>query len=163
MYEQYCGKSVVNLQNLLTVVGVLEKEAEKLSKYAANTMKDTTINATSQKDQNVINSELIEITTPVFPDAIEDGTIAIWHVEVGDKVERDQVICDIETDKVVLEVVAPKDSILYAVLKDEGETVLSKEKIAVLELKNNLLALQMITLLLQKILVISLNHNFQGN
>lgn len=134
MYEQYCGKSVVNLQNLITVVGVLEKEAEKLPKYAANTMKDTTINATSQKDQNVINSELIEIPTPVFPDSIEDGTIATWHVEVGDKVERDQVICDIETDKVVLEVVAPQEGVLYAVLKDEGETVLSKEKIAVLEL-----------------------------
>ena len=140
MYEQYCGKSVVNLKNLLTVVEVLENEVEKLPKCAEKKMKDSNINAFSQKAQNVIHSELIEITTPVFPDAIEDGTIATWHVEVGDKVERDQVICDIETDKVVLEVVAPKDGIFYAVLKDEGETVLSKEKIAVLELKKQFMS-----------------------
>lgn len=139
MYEQYCGKSVVNLQNLLTVVDVLEKEAENLPKSSKKTQKETTIATPNQKAENVIKSDLIKINTPIFPESIEDGTIATWYVEVGDQVVRDQVLCDIETDKVVLEVVAPIDGVLYAVIKDEGETVLSKENIALLEFKNNLL------------------------
>jgi len=134
MYEQYCGKSVVNLQNLLTVVDVLEKEAEKLLKSSQQINKETNLPTPNQNADHVIKSDLIEINTPIFPDSIEDGTIATWYVEVGDKVEKDQVLCNIETDKVVLEVVAPAYGVLYAVIKDEGETVLSNEEIAVLEL-----------------------------
>ena len=98
--------------------------------------KETNFPTHNQNADHVIKSDLIEINTPIFPDSIEDGTIATWHVEVGDKVGRDQVLCDIETDKVVLEVVAPSDGVLYAVIKDEGEIVLSQAKIAVLEVKN---------------------------
>lgn len=136
MYEQYCGKSVVNLQNLLTVVDVLEKEAEKLPKSSQQINKETNLPTPNQNTDHVIKSDLIEINTPIFPDSIEDGTIATWHVEVGDKVERDQVLCDIETDKVVLEVVAPQGGTLYAVLKDEGETVLSAENIGFIEVNS---------------------------
>ena len=50
-----------------------------------------------------------EIKAPVFPESVADGTIATWHKKVGEPVSRDEVICDIETDKVVLEVVAPAD------------------------------------------------------
>ncbi|MBI0395858.1 AAA family ATPase [Acinetobacter bereziniae] len=135
MYEQYCGKSVVNLQNLLTVVGVLEKEAEKLPQSNKQPTPNNTISTSSHADENINNNILIEITVPIFPDSVADGTIATWHVEIGDQVVKDQVVCDIETDKVVLEVVAPHDGMLYAVLKDEGETVLSKEKIGVLEIE----------------------------
>ena len=134
MYEQYCGKSVVKLQNLLTVVDVLEKEAEKLLKSSQQINKETNLPTPNQNADHVIKSDLIEINIPIFPDSIEDGTIATWYVEVGDKVEKDQVLCNIETDKVVLEVAAPADGVLYAVIKDEGETVLSNEEIAVLEL-----------------------------
>ena len=135
MYEQYCGKSVVNLQNLLTVVGVLEKEAQKLPQSNIQPTPNNTISTSSHADENINNNILIAITVPIFPDSVADGTIATWHVEIGDQVVRDQVVCDIETDKVVLEIVAPCDGILYAVLKDEGETVLSEEKIGVLEIE----------------------------
>lgn len=135
MYEQYCGKSVVNLQNLLMVVDVLEKEAEQLPKSSQQIKNDINFATPSENTTHIIKSELIEINTPIFPEAVADGTIATWHVEVGDKVVKDQVICDIETDKVVLEVLAPNEGVLYAVIKDEGETVLSKENIALLELK----------------------------
>ncbi len=50
-----------------------------------------------------------EIKAPVFPESVADGTIATWHKQPGEAVSRDEVICDIETDKVVLEVVAPAD------------------------------------------------------
>ena len=74
-----------------------------------------------------------EIKAPVFPESVADGTIATWHKKVGEPVSRDEVICDIETDKVVLEVVAPADGSLVAIIKNEGDTVLSDEVIAQFE------------------------------
>lgn len=74
-----------------------------------------------------------EIKAPVFPESVADGTIATWHKKVGEPVSRDEVIADIETDKVVLEVVAPADGSLSSILKPEGSTVLSAEVIAVFE------------------------------
>lgn len=74
-----------------------------------------------------------EIKAPVFPESVADGTIATWHKKVGEAVSRDDVICDIETDKVVLEVVAPADGVLTNIIKGEGDTVLSAEVIAQFE------------------------------
>ncbi|MEB3753701.1 2-oxoglutarate dehydrogenase complex dihydrolipoyllysine-residue succinyltransferase [Acinetobacter sp. MD2(2019)] len=74
-----------------------------------------------------------EIKAPVFPESVADGTVATWHKKVGEAVARDEVICDIETDKVVLEVVAPADGSLVAIVKNEGDTVLSAEVIAQFE------------------------------
>ena len=74
-----------------------------------------------------------EIKAPVFPQSVADGTIATWHKKVGESVSRDEVICDIETDKVVLEVVAPADGSFVAIIKGEGDTVLSDEVIAQVE------------------------------
>ncbi|UNT62521.1 2-oxoglutarate dehydrogenase complex dihydrolipoyllysine-residue succinyltransferase [Acinetobacter towneri] len=71
-----------------------------------------------------------EIKAPVFPESVADGTIATWHKQPGEAVSRDEVICDIETDKVVLEVVAPADGTISAIIKNEGDTVLSDEVIA---------------------------------
>lgn len=71
-----------------------------------------------------------EIKSPVFPESVADGTIATWHKQVGEAVSRDEVICDIETDKVVLEVVAPADGVISKIIKNEGDTVLSAELIA---------------------------------
>lgn len=70
---------------------------------------------------------MVEIKAPQFPESIADGEVATWHVQVGESVHRDQVLVDIETDKVVLEVVAPADGKLTAIHKQEGETVLAEE------------------------------------
>lgn len=72
----------------------------------------------------------IEIKAPTFPESVQDGTIATWHKKPGEAVKRDELIVDIETDKVVLEVVAPADGSIAEVLKGEGDTVLSNEVIA---------------------------------
>jgi len=72
----------------------------------------------------------IEIKAPTFPESVQDGTIATWHKKAGDSVSRDELLVDIETDKVVLEVVAPADGVIAAILKGPGETVLSNEVIA---------------------------------
>ena len=70
---------------------------------------------------------MIEIKAPQFPESIADGEVAVWHVAVGEVVRRDQVLVDIETDKVVLEVVAPADGTLTVIRKAEGDTVLAEE------------------------------------
>jgi len=71
-----------------------------------------------------------EIKAPTFPESVQDGTIATWHKQAGEAVSRDELIVEIETDKVVLEVVAPADGVLGEVLKAEGDTVLSNEVLA---------------------------------
>ncbi|MFT3931437.1 MAG: 2-oxoglutarate dehydrogenase complex dihydrolipoyllysine-residue succinyltransferase [Spongiibacteraceae bacterium] len=71
----------------------------------------------------------IEIKAPTFPESVADGTIATWHKKQGEAVARDELIVSIETDKVVLEVVAPTDGTIAEVLKGEGEIVLSGELI----------------------------------
>lgn len=73
----------------------------------------------------------IEIKAPTFPESVADGTVATWHKKPGEQVARDELIVDIETDKVVLEVVAPADGVIESISKDEGDTVLSGEIIGV--------------------------------
>jgi 2-oxoglutarate dehydrogenase E2 component (dihydrolipoamide succinyltransferase) len=72
----------------------------------------------------------IEIKAPTFPESVADGTIATWHKKPGEAVKRDELIVDIETDKVVLEVVAPADGSIAEIIKAEGDTILSNEIIA---------------------------------
>ena len=75
----------------------------------------------------------IEVKAPVFPESVADGTIATWHKQPGEAVSRDELLVDIETDKVVLEVVAQSDGVIKEILKAEGETILSTEVIAIFE------------------------------
>ncbi|MDM3891228.1 2-oxoglutarate dehydrogenase complex dihydrolipoyllysine-residue succinyltransferase [Pseudomonas juntendi] len=69
----------------------------------------------------------IEIKAPTFPESVADGTVATWHKKPGEAVKRDELIVDIETDKVVLEVLATADGVLGDIVKGEGDTVLSDE------------------------------------
>ena len=70
-----------------------------------------------------------EIKAPTFPESVADGTIATWHKKAGEQVARDELIVDIETDKVVLEVVAPDNGVINSILKNEGDVILSGEVI----------------------------------
>ena len=74
-----------------------------------------------------------EIKAPQFPESVADGTVATWHKNEGDAVKRDDLLVDIETDKVVLEVVAPSDGVMGKVLKGEGDTVESQELLGYLD------------------------------
>ena len=75
----------------------------------------------------------IDIKTPTFAESISEGTVAVWHKEVGDAVRRDDVLLDVETDKVVIEIFAPADGVLAEILKPEGETVESEELLGRME------------------------------
>jgi 2-oxoglutarate dehydrogenase E2 component (dihydrolipoamide succinyltransferase) len=72
----------------------------------------------------------MDIKAPTFPESITEGTVAQWHKQPGEPVKRDDLLADIETDKVVIEVVAPDDGTLLEVLKAEGDIVESEEVIA---------------------------------
>ena len=71
----------------------------------------------------------IKIKAPTFPESVADGTIANWVKKEGDNVSQDDVIAEIETDKVVLEVIAQSDGTISKIIKDEGEIVQSAEVI----------------------------------
>ncbi len=75
----------------------------------------------------------IEILVPDLPESVADATVATWHKKPGEAVARDEVIVDIETDKVVLEVPAPDAGVLEEIIEEEGATVLSKQLIAKLK------------------------------
>lgn len=75
----------------------------------------------------------MEIKVPVLPESVADATIATWHVKTGEAVTRDQVLVDIETDKVVLEVVAQADGVMGEIIHDTGATVTAEEVIGKME------------------------------
>jgi len=69
----------------------------------------------------------VEILVPDLPESVADASVATWHKKPGDRVERDEVLVEIETDKVVLEVPASEAGILEAIVEDEGATVVSRQ------------------------------------
>ena len=75
----------------------------------------------------------IEIKAPAFPESVADGEIASWHKSEGDAVARDELIVEIETDKVVMEVLAPEDGVIAKIHALEGDTVQSEQLLATLE------------------------------
>jgi 2-oxoglutarate dehydrogenase E2 component (dihydrolipoamide succinyltransferase) len=74
-----------------------------------------------------------EIKSPQYPESVSEGTINMWHKKEGDFVKADELLVDIETDKVVMDIVAPHDGVIKQILKQEGEEVGSMELIGVLE------------------------------
>jgi 2-oxoglutarate dehydrogenase E2 component (dihydrolipoamide succinyltransferase) len=72
-----------------------------------------------------------DVKAPSFPESIQEGTVATWHKKVGEAVKRDEVLADIETDKVVLEVVAPADGALAEIKAEEGSQVESEAVLAI--------------------------------
>ncbi len=75
----------------------------------------------------------IEIKAPAFPESVADGEIATWHKAEGDAVARDELIVEIETDKVVMEVLAPEDGVISRIHAREGDTIQSEQLLATLE------------------------------
>nr|MCX3323116.1 biotin/lipoyl-binding protein [Bacillus paranthracis] len=72
---------------------------------------------------------MVELKVPMFPESVADGTISEWHKKEGETVSEGDILAEIETDKVVLEVPATSNGVLTKILKTAGETVLSAELI----------------------------------
>ena len=73
---------------------------------------------------------IVEVNVPVFAESITEGTLLAWHKKAGEAVARDEVLVDIETDKVVLEVPAPQAGVLVEIIVNEGDTVESQQVLA---------------------------------
>ncbi|WP_038327547.1 2-oxoglutarate dehydrogenase complex dihydrolipoyllysine-residue succinyltransferase [Kingella kingae] len=73
---------------------------------------------------------IIEVKVPVFAESITEGTLIEWRKQVGESVARDEILVDIETDKVVLDVPAPQAGVLVEILVQNGETVGTEQLLA---------------------------------
>ncbi len=73
---------------------------------------------------------IIEVQVPQLSESVAEGTLASWKKKIGDAIARDEILIDIETDKVVLEVPSPGAGVLVEIIKGDGETVVSGELIA---------------------------------
>ncbi len=71
-----------------------------------------------------------EVKVPAFPESVTDGTIVTWHKQVGDPIEQEEVIADVETDKVVFEIPAPCNGVITEILEPEGTVVTALQLIA---------------------------------
>ncbi|MFL2501446.1 MAG: 2-oxoglutarate dehydrogenase complex dihydrolipoyllysine-residue succinyltransferase [Luminiphilus sp.] len=74
----------------------------------------------------------VEIKAPTFPESVADGVVANWHKQPGEAVARDELLVEIETDKVVMEVVAPEPGVIEAIIVAAGETIASEAVLATL-------------------------------
>ena len=75
----------------------------------------------------------IEVLVPNLPESVSDATLINWHKKVGDFINKNENLVDLETDKVVLEVTAPQTGILSQILKEDGAIVTSGELLAIIE------------------------------
>ena len=73
---------------------------------------------------------IVEVNVPVFAESVTEGTLVAWYKKVGEAVARDEVLVDIETDKVVLEVPAPQAGVLVEIIVQDGATVESQQLLA---------------------------------
>ena len=96
------------------------------------TFSEETAAVSGASSESSDSTDVIEIKAPVFPESVDAGTIAAWHKQPGDAIKRDENLVDIETDKVVLEVVAPADGTLSQILKQVGEEVAGEEVVGTL-------------------------------
>ena len=69
----------------------------------------------------------IDIKSPQFPESIFEGTLSTWLKKEGQEIKQDEVLAEIETDKVVIEVTAPSDGVMGKIIIDEGATIKSSE------------------------------------
>lgn len=110
-----------------------DKSDDKSEKKSDEKSDDDKKESQSKSSSEKRSGEKMNVTVPQLPESVSDATISAWHVKEGDEVKRDQNLVDIETDKVVLEVVAPADGVLVEIKHNEGATVGADDVIGVVE------------------------------
>ena len=75
---------------------------------------------------------LVELKVPVLPESVTEGTLGEWHKKIGDAVAADEIVVDLETDKVVLEIVATSAGVLESIAYETGDTVKNNEVLGVI-------------------------------
>ncbi|MCW5197226.1 dihydrolipoyllysine-residue succinyltransferase [Buchnera aphidicola] len=80
----------------------------------------------------------IDVLVPELPESITNATIIHWNKKINDLVKRDEILVEIETEKIILEIPSPVDGILTSIIKDEGEIVSNKQIIGCIKKKKNI-------------------------
>ena len=107
-----------------TVVAVIETNGNGSADTASETkVEEPAAIKTEPASTTQVGGELIDVPMPKMGESVMDGTIIKWHKTVGDKVNRDEIVFEISTDKVDTEVPSPVDGILAEILFKENETV----------------------------------------
>src|SRR5690606_6261469 len=75
----------------------------------------------------------MDVLMPQLGETVTEGTVSTWHKQVGDRVEADEILLDVETDKVSMEIPAPSTGTLAQILVEAGETVAVGTVLAVVE------------------------------
>ena len=117
--KKHAGDTVLSQESLANI----DTDASAADKPATESKE-------SASEQQAVSVAEVNVKAPVFPESVADGTISEWHKNVGDVVAEGDILAEIETDKVVLEVPATVGGKLTAILKKAGDTVLSNEEIA---------------------------------
>ncbi len=104
-----------------SVVAVIETEAESAEKQGDE--QNDTDESTENIERDESATELVDVIMPKMGESVTEGTIIKWHKKVGDKVEKDEIIFEISTDKVDTEVPSPVDGTIAEILYGENETV----------------------------------------
>ena len=74
----------------------------------------------------------VDVMVPALGESVTEATVSIWFVKVGDSVAQDEMLCELETDKVSVEVPAPAAGVVSALLAQQGDTVAAGGKLAVI-------------------------------
>ncbi|ADV33728.1 dihydrolipoyllysine-residue succinyltransferase component of 2-oxoglutarate dehydrogenase complex [Candidatus Blochmanniella vafra str. BVAF] len=88
------------------------------------------------------SSNSLEILVPNLPESVEDATVAVWHKKEGDKIQQDEILLEIETDKIMLEIPASQNGTLEMILEKEGSIVRAGQILARLKLNKNIVAMK---------------------
>lgn len=124
------GATVLGEQVIAIIeAGDAKAADDKPAKEESSEDKQSEAQDSTDAKETSSDGEAQDILVPVLPESVADATIATWHVSEGDSVSRDQVLVDIETDKVVLEVPATSDGVMGKIIHAEGDTVLGQQKL----------------------------------
>ena len=115
--------NTVGVDALLCVIGDSASAAPAASKPAA---------ATSAAARQPAPASALDVLVPTLGESVTEATVTTWFKAVGDAVAQDEMLCELETDKVSVEVPAPAPGVLSEILATEGSTVAANAKLAVL-------------------------------
>ncbi|MFB9224968.1 2-oxoglutarate dehydrogenase complex dihydrolipoyllysine-residue succinyltransferase [Paracoccus cavernae] len=99
----------------------------------SNEMRPTTISgAKLNEGQSDMSGKAVDVMVPTLGESVTEATVATWFKKVGDQVAQDEMLCELETDKVSVEVPSPVAGVLAEILAPEGATIDAKAKLAII-------------------------------
>ena len=79
-----------------------------------------------------MSGKSVDVMVPTLGESVTEATVATWFKKVGDAVQQDEMLCELETDKVSVEVPAPASGVLAEILAPEGATVEASARLAII-------------------------------